>query len=83
MHFVQGITRGKDEEDIVKTIIQLAQNLNFNVVAEGVETDPQFDFFCQQRCNEIQGFNVFKPMPAKELEAILFARSNIDYPVNM
>ena len=83
MHVVQGITRGKDEEDIVKTIIQLAQNLNFNVVAEGVETDPQFDFFCQQRCNEIQGFNVFKPMPAKELEAILFARTNIDYPVNL
>jgi diguanylate cyclase (GGDEF)-like protein len=83
MHFVQEISRGKDEEDIVKTIIQLAQNLQFNVLAEGVETDPQFDFFCQQRCNEIQGFNVFKPMPANELEAILLARSNLDHPINM
>ena len=83
MHFVQGVSRGENEEDILKTIIQLAQNLNFNIVAEGVETDSQFDFFCQQSCNEIQGFNVFKPMPAKELEAILLARSNIDHPVNL
>jgi EAL domain-containing protein (putative c-di-GMP-specific phosphodiesterase class I) len=83
MHFVQGITRSKKDEDIVKTIIQMAQNLHFNVVAEGVETNPQFEFFCQQKCDEIQGFNVYRPMPAKDLETILFSQSNIEYPVNM
>ncbi len=75
MQFVQAISQGKKEADIAKTIIQLAQNLHFNVVAEGVETDSQFSFFCQHQCDEIQGFNVVKPMPAKNLEAILISRA--------
>jgi EAL domain-containing protein (putative c-di-GMP-specific phosphodiesterase class I) len=71
MEFVHGISKGNKDEAIVKTIIQLAKNLKLNVIAEGVETKAQFEFFNKHMCDEIQGFYFYKPMPAKEIEEIL------------
>ena len=71
IQFVRGIPENKKDEAIAKTIIQLARNLSLHVIAEGVETKEQYEFFRQQHCDEIQGYYFFKPMPAAELEAIL------------
>lgn len=71
MQFVRGIAKGNKDEAIAKTIIQLAKNLNLNVIAEGVETESQFDFFNKYQCDEIQGYYFYKPMPASEIESIL------------
>ncbi|ULO06903.1 EAL domain-containing protein [Paenibacillus sp. 19GGS1-52] len=71
MQFVRGISTGNKDEAIAKTIIQLAKNLNLNVIAEGVETESQFEFFNKYMCDEIQGYFFYKPMPASEIEAIL------------
>lgn len=56
MQFVQGISEGNKDEAIAKTIIQLAKNLELNVIAEGVETEVQFEFFNKYMCDEIQGY---------------------------
>ncbi|MCB2290799.1 EAL domain-containing protein [Clostridium sp. CS001] len=72
MQFVRGISVGNKDEAIAKTIIQLAKNLKLNVIAEGVETDAQFEFFKKHKCDEIQGFYFYKPMPASEIEPLLF-----------
>ncbi|WP_249896715.1 EAL domain-containing protein [Paenibacillus sp. PK3_47] len=71
MQFVRGISTGNDDEAIAKTIIQLAKNLKLNVIAEGVETEEQFAFFNKYKCDEIQGYYFYKPMPAAEMEAVL------------
>ncbi|CAM4393673.1 EAL domain-containing protein [Paenibacillus typhae] len=71
MQFVRGISNGNDDEAIAKTIIQLAKNLKLHVIAEGVETGEQFAFFDKNRCDEIQGYFFYKPMPASEIESIL------------
>jgi diguanylate cyclase (GGDEF)-like protein len=71
MQFVRGISTGNKDEAIAKTIIQLAKNLNLHVIAEGVETEAQFEFFNKYKCDEIQGYFFYKPMPASEIEAIL------------
>ncbi|MNW48247.1 Phytochrome-like protein cph2 [compost metagenome] len=75
MQFVRGILQGNKDEAIAKTIIQLAKNLKLSVIAEGVESKSQFDFFNQYDCDEIQGYYFFKPMPTAEIEAILVSRS--------
>nr|WP_276616034.1 EAL domain-containing protein [Paenibacillus timonensis] len=75
MQFVRGILQGNEDEAIAKTIIQLAKNLKLSVIAEGVESKSQFDFFNQYDCDEIQGYYFFKPMPTAEIEAILVSRS--------
>lgn len=74
MQFVRGIATGNDDEAIAKTIIQLARNLKLSVIAEGVETEEQFAFFNKNKCDEIQGYYFYKPMPAAEIERILFER---------
>ena len=56
---------------IATSIISLAACLNYDVVAEGVETEAQLDFFKQQKCKYIQGYLFSKPLPPNELELLL------------
>jgi diguanylate cyclase (GGDEF)-like protein len=74
MQFVQNISESKKDEAIVKTIIQLAKNLELNVIAEGVEKEEQYEFLRREMCDEIQGYYFYKPMPVSELETILYSR---------
>lgn len=71
MTFIQGIDVSSTDEAITKAIIVLANSMGLGVIAEGVETKNQLDFLNQQRCNEIQGFYYYKPMPAHEVEELL------------
>lgn len=71
MQFIHGIAEGNKDEAIAKTIIQLAKNLNMKVLAEGVETEVQYEFCRRHNCDEIQGFYFHRPMPAEELESLL------------
>lgn len=69
MDFIQRIS-SEDSKDnaIVKTIIQLANNLDVKVIAEGVETEEQFNFLKKENCDEVQGFLFYKGMRAEEVE---------------
>lgn len=47
---------------IVSHIIEIAKNLELEVVAEGVETDTQQTFLLKNKCSIIQGYFIAKPM---------------------
>ena len=47
---------------IAKSIISLADNLNLDVIAEGVETPEQLKFLKENGCTKIQGFYFSKPL---------------------
>ena len=79
MQFVQNISESKKDEAIVKTIIQLAKNLELNVIAEGVEKEEQYEFLKREKCDEIQGYYFYKPMPVSELETILYSRIEAEH----
>ncbi|MDP1897475.1 MAG: EAL domain-containing protein, partial [Sulfurimicrobium sp.] len=49
----------------------MAHSLNIQVVAEGVETAEQLAFLRAHECEEMQGYFFSRPLPAKELEALL------------
>lgn len=63
--FIVGLLDGK--QSLPASIVNLAHNLNLNVVAEGVEQAQQLHALKNMGCNEIQGFFYGKPMPEKEL----------------
>ncbi len=65
------LVNDKDNIAIVKTIINLAKNLDLDLVAEGVETQEQIDFLLQERCYVMQGYFYSKPIPTKECEVYL------------
>jgi len=72
MEFVRGISsESKKDKAIIKSIIQIAKNLGIKVLAEGVETEEQFNYLRKKKCDEIQGFYFYKPMPVDEIKNII------------
>lgn len=69
--FIQDIENDPDDKTLVRTIIAMAHNLNMKVVAEGVETQAQYDFVRQYQCDMVQGYLLGKPMSAEALETLL------------
>jgi EAL domain-containing protein (putative c-di-GMP-specific phosphodiesterase class I) len=66
--FVKDLGVDAGDVAIVSAIITLSHNLNLTVVAEGVETQQQYDILHGFDCNEAQGFLISYPMQAAELE---------------
>lgn len=56
---------------IVEAIINLAKKLNIKTIAEGIETDKQYEIVKKLKCDEIQGYYFAKPMPIEEFEKII------------
>ncbi len=65
--FVLDLETSEEARKIAGAVVQLAQALNLKVVAEGVETNEQFQILRQLGCDELQGFLFAKPMSAKAL----------------
>ncbi len=60
------MTMGANESDaaIVKSIIELAHNLNLRVCAEGIEDRISWDLLARQGCDIAQGYYMSRPIPA-------------------
>lgn len=56
---------------LVKSIIDLGQNLGYKVLAEGVETEEQLHILNEMDCNLIQGYYFSRPKNHGEMEALL------------
>lgn len=67
--FVRGLESDVQDRAIVKTIVDLAQNLGLRTVAEGVETCAQATLLLRMGVDELQGFLFAKPMPVDAFEA--------------
>ncbi|MBS0381256.1 MAG: EAL domain-containing protein [Proteobacteria bacterium] len=63
--FVGDVTTDPDDAAITATIITMAHSLQIKVVAEGVETVEQLAFLRAQRCDEIQGYWLSRPLSAE------------------
>jgi diguanylate cyclase (GGDEF)-like protein/PAS domain S-box-containing protein len=61
----------KDHLEIVRTILNLAENLDMDVVAEGVETQEQMSLLRNLCCQSGQGFFFSRPMTVEEAERVL------------
>ena len=55
--------------NIVQHLIALAQSLNLRVIAEGVETQGQYDLLRQSGCDEMQGYFFSRPLALADFEA--------------
>lgn len=78
--FISNIASNPANAAITKAIIQMAHNLNLTVIAEGVETDTELAFLCQQQCNAMQGYLFSRPMPAAEFATLLATGKQLRLP---
>jgi diguanylate cyclase (GGDEF)-like protein/PAS domain S-box-containing protein len=73
--FVSRMTDHGENIEIVKTVIMLAQNLDMNVVAEGVETEDQLATLRAMGCEFGQGYLFSKPT-SKDIVSLLLSEAH-------
>jgi len=69
--FVRDISTDSSDKAIVRTIIAMAQNLDLNVIAEGVETEEQRYLLINKGCTHFQGYLFGKPIPIEQFEDLV------------
>jgi EAL domain-containing protein (putative c-di-GMP-specific phosphodiesterase class I) len=65
--FVRDMASKRDDEIIVRAIIDLARNLNLQVIAEGVENEATWNRLVALGCDLAQGYYLSPPLAEKEL----------------
>ncbi len=61
--FVSEVTTNPKQLVLVQSICQIAQNLGYKVIAEGVETPEQLELMVQAGCDGVQGYYFSRPEP--------------------
>lgn len=69
--FIQNVATQRDQTVIVRSIIGLAQSLEYEVLAEGVETEEQLAFCREHGCHYFQGFLRSPAVPAAAFERLM------------
>ncbi len=69
--FVQFLDQNKKNGAIVSALVQMAHNLNLDVISEGVETEGERNFLKHQGCDIAQGYFYSAPLPSFEFEKLL------------
>ena len=85
--FVRTLHTDQSDQAIASAIIAMADSMNFQVIAEGVENLDQLDFLRSKCCGEIQGYHISRPLPVDQAEEFLrnwaAPRETIDLPREM
>jgi PAS domain S-box-containing protein len=75
--FVRDVPGHEDVAAITGAIIAMGHSLKLNVVAEGVETQPQLDYLREIGCDEYQGYLFSAAVPAQQFEDLLRKENGI------
>lgn len=62
LSFVRHMLQVKEDEKIVRSVIDLAHNFGLKVVAEGVEDRETLEFLRELGCDTVQGFHIGLPL---------------------
>jgi EAL domain-containing protein (putative c-di-GMP-specific phosphodiesterase class I) len=68
--FVQDLPDDPDSTGIIRAMAAIGKELEFTVLAEGVETEEQRRFLIQEGYTKAQGYFFSKPLPAEEIEKL-------------
>lgn len=78
--FVDGLGQDHDDEAIAAAVLGLSQAMNLSAVAEGVETELQFDWLQRHGCDIAQGYFFARPLEVPDFEQWLRLQQP-DHPV--
>lgn len=69
--FVNQLNANPDDATIVQAVISLGKSLHQRVIAEGVETQEQYEFLLAKNCDEGQGYYFGFPLAPESLATLL------------
>lgn len=68
---VNQMCNNSDDAAIVSAVISMGKSLKKRIIAEGIETQEQYEFLLAQDCDEGQGYYFNRPLAAKEITTLL------------
>jgi len=74
--FISELTEDKQDQQMVKIILAMAQTFDLKVVAEGVETLDHYKFLAQNNCDTLQGYFYSKPLSEEDFETYYQTRKS-------
>ena len=66
--FVTDLAANPADAGIVRAIVEMAHGSSLSVIAEGVETQDQFQLLQKYGCDEMQGYWVSRPLPVDGID---------------
>lgn len=60
-HFIENIESDPVKQEFVRSFAEIAQSTNCKVIAEGVETQAEFEYLCNLKIDYLQGYYFCKP----------------------
>ena len=69
--FVRNINSNNQKKILSNSIINLANNLNLDIVTEGIENKDELKFFTKKHCDKFQGYYFSKPLSENDFETFI------------
>jgi len=69
--FILSLASDENDQQIVRTVLSLANVFNLKVVAEGVEDAASLDILKEWGCDIVQGYYISRPLSCADLESWL------------
>ncbi|WVT76295.1 EAL domain-containing protein (plasmid) [Sinorhizobium chiapasense] len=73
--FVSDLPTGKESLAIIRAVAAIGRALGITTTVEGVDTQAQFDLIRAEGFDEVQGYLVARPLPAKQVLGVIERRS--------
>jgi diguanylate cyclase len=80
--FIHNIMDNPNNAAITKAIIEMAKTLNLKLMVEGVETEAELSFVCQNQCDGMQGYLFSRPLPSHDFAQLLKNNKRLPLPIN-
>ena len=75
--FIRDVTRSSDAAATTAAIIRMGRSLDLEVIAVGVETQPQLAYLQSHQCDQVQGYLFRPPLAVPALDPLLLGRSSL------
>jgi diguanylate cyclase (GGDEF)-like protein len=75
--FVKDICHSVRDREVVMAIVGIAQALNLDIIAEGIETEAQMAFLCDMGCRWGQGYLFSRPQCSLQIESLLASSETV------
>ncbi len=69
--FIENVLHDKEQQQIVKSMIDMSHNLGMKSIVEGVEKESEFSLLKELQCDYMQGYYFGKPMQGFEFQQLL------------
>ena len=77
MKFLVGFEGNQKAKTLIKSVIQLADQIGIKTLCEGVETEEQAKFLNEDHCGRLQGWLIGKPIPYEEFKEKIISKQLI------